>query len=147
VDLVAALTAPLVPLDRSLEIGILRGIVAHRWLTISWAAVALYFQREHLTRPELAIPILGAAAFTLFSTLAIQNDGRWLMLRRTMVIEATIAGGLLLADGVIWGGVDLETRRQSLPWAWPQAVILTIGAMLGLRAGVLVAAVLAALSW
>jgi len=140
--------ADLVPTDRSLEIGVLRGIVAYRWLTIAWATLAVVFQRDHLTREGLAILALGAAiAFTAWSTLAARNDAGWLMRRSAVVIETSLGVSLLLLDGVIWGGVPFETRRQSLPWAWPHAAILTAAAVFGMRPALAVAGVLAASSW
>lgn len=139
--------AELVPTDRSLEIGVVRGIVAYRWLTISWAAVALFFQRDHLTRTGVAVVALGAAlAFTTWSTFAARNDAGWLMRMPVVVTEAAIGVSLLLLDGVIWGGLE-ETRRQSLPWAWPHAAILSAAALFGLRPALAVASVLAASSW
>ena len=135
------------PRDQSLEIGVLRGIVAYRWLTISWAAVALFFQRDHLTRTGVALVALGVAlAFTAWSTVAARDDAGWLMRAPTVVVEAAIGVGLLLVDGVIWGGLE-ETLRQSLPWAWPHAAILTAAAVFGLRPAVAVATVLAVSSW
>lgn len=138
----------LVPRDRSLEIGVMRGIVAYRWLTISWAAVAVFFQRDHLTRDVLAIVALGVAlGFTAWSTLAARNDAGWLMRMPTVVAEAAIGVSLLLLDGVIWGGVEEQTRRQSLPWAWPHAAILSAAALFGLRPALAVASALAVSSW
>lgn len=140
--------ADLVPHDRSLEIGVLRGIVAYRWLTISWAAVAVFFQRDHLTETGLAVLALGVAvAFTAWSTVAARNDGGRLVLAPAVVVETAIGAGLLLLDGVIWGGVALETRRQSLPWAWPHAAILTAAAIFGMRPALAVASVLVLSSW
>jgi len=140
--------ADLVPLDRSLEIGVLRGIVAYRWLTISWAAVALFFQRDHLTRTGIALVALGVAlAFTAWSTLAARNDAGWLMRPAAVATEASIGVGLLLLDGVIWGGIEEQTRRQSLPWAWPHAAILSAAAVFGMRPALAVAGLLAASSW
>ena len=122
--------------------------MAYRWLTISWAGVALFFQRDHLTRTGVAVLAIGAAvAFTAWSTFAARNDGAWLMRAPAVVVEASIGAGLLLLDGVIWGGIADETRRQSLPWAWPHAAVLTAAAVFGMRPALAVAAVLAASSW
>ena len=100
--------ASLVEPDRSLEIGVLRGIVAYRWLTISWATVALFFQRDHLTRAGLAVAAVGVAvAFTAWTTFAAGNDARRLTRPWTVLAEGGIGVGLLLLDGVIWGGIAL----------------------------------------
>ncbi len=66
-----------------------------------------------------------------------------------MATEAGIGAGLLLVDGIVWGGLDLidETRRQSLPWAWPHVAIFTTAVVFGLRPALAVATLLAACSW
>ncbi|MDW3220325.1 MAG: hypothetical protein R8F63_17080 [Acidimicrobiales bacterium] len=138
----------LVPVDRSLEIGALRGVVAYRWLTLSWAVVAVFFQRQHLSRTGLAVATLGVAgAFTVWSTLAARKDAAWLMRPATVITEAAIGAGTLLVDGVVWGALEDETRRQSLPWAWPHAAIFTAALLFGMRPAIVVATLLAACSW
>lgn len=138
----------LVPTDRSLEIGALRGVVAYRWLTIGWAAIAVFFQRDHLSRAPLAVvALVVAAAFTIWSTFAARRTAGWLMRVPALVTEVAIGAGLLLVDGVVWGALEDETRRQSLPWAWPHAGIFTAALLFGMRPALGVAALLAACSW
>ncbi|MEM7139426.1 MAG: ATP-binding protein [Actinomycetota bacterium] len=139
--------AALVPVDRSLEIGALRGVVAYRWLTLGWAAIAVFFQRNHLSEAPVAVGALTVAgAFTAWTTLAARNDAGWLMRAPAVVVEVVIGAGLLLVDGVVWGALE-ETRRQSLPWAWPHAAIFTAALVFGLRPALAIAAVMAGCSW
>lgn len=140
--------APAAGTDLALETGVLRGIVAYRWLTLPWAALAVVFSRDHLSRPAVAVAALALAlAVTIATTLWSRRRVGEVIRPLWIWLETATGVLLLLADGVVWGAIEDQTRRQSLPWAWPHAAILTAAAILGLRAGVIAAAILAAASF
>ncbi len=107
-----------------LERGVLGGQAVFRYLAWAWMAVVLWVSREELTRPGTAIAL---CAVTAVASLALGAASRWrpaLLFRPAVVAgEVGLGGGLLVADGWVYGG----PHRVSLGSAWPISGALAAG--------------------
>ena len=122
--------------DRAFVRSFLQGVVAFRWLTIGWAAVGLIVSDEHLLHPYAASLFIAAAGlFTAVTTVLVRRSPEKLLHPVTILIEAVLGAGLLIADGWVYA----DSRPQSLPWAWPAGSIISGAIAFGVQAGVLLA--------
>lgn len=111
---------------------ILRAIVTLRWLTLVWAVAGVVISWTHLTRPAAAVGLLSLmAGFTILATIVWRSHSSMLAHPATMFAEMVVAAAALLGDGWVYD----PARAQSLAWAWPAAVIVTVGVHLGARWG------------
>lgn len=112
--------------------GILRALVAFRWLTLTWAIAGVVISREHLDRPWWAVLLLGLPLlFTIGATWTVARRPNLLAHPAAMILELTIGAVALLGDGFVFN----PARAQSLIWAWPAAAIITVGVIFGSRLG------------
>jgi signal transduction histidine kinase len=114
--------------------GLLRAIAVFRWFCVAWAAVALYVGREELIRPVWAWFLIGLMVLTsaLLNFELLRAPERLL---HPLAIggELAVAAIVLVGDGFVF---HFE-RVQSLPWAWPQAAVMTAGLAFGRRGGLI----------
>lgn len=118
--------------DSGFSQGILQAIVALRWLTLTWAAIGVFLGWEHVRREWLAVLALGSMLIiTVAATAAARHRPSLLTKPGAVLVEFVVAGGVLLADNAVF----TAERAQSLPWAWPSAVIITAAIFVGSLAG------------
>ena len=125
------------------RLGLLRGILVYRWLTLAWSAAV--FAGEVLRRnvagdaPAVAHPFIGAVLLGLAGLLALwltrlyRTDPDRLVTPTPVLIELFGMAGLLLADVWVYGTPD---HAQSLPSVAVLAGVLAAALAAGLRAAV-----------
>jgi signal transduction histidine kinase len=125
------------------EQGLARGVAVFRWLSIGWAAVGLWLEREHLEHPRAAV--VGVAAAISFSAVLTWSltTGRRVLRPQLVLVELALGAGLLVLDGVVFSAA----RQQSLPWSWPAAGIISAAVGFGLWWGLAAATTTAAASF
>jgi signal transduction histidine kinase len=122
-----------------------KGLLAYRWLTISWA-VSVYVA-VHLTRrgqpdavdhPGLAYLLLGSAvALTGALSLAYRRHPDELVRPWLVFTEIGVGTVLLLADGWVYGSPD---HPQTLPSIWVVGAVGAVAIAGGRRAAVITGA-------
>lgn len=123
----------------TLDRGVLRGLVAFRWLALGWVAVVLVVTRRSLERPAAAIVAIGVVAgFTALVTVLLRSNRSAASSAPVAFIEVAIGFALLAADGWVYA----EPHAQSLGSAWPLAGAMVCGVLFGLWGGVLAGVVL-----
>lgn len=140
----AAVLAARQEADEGFSRGILRAIVALRWLTATWATVGVLISTTHFIRPWLAWSGLGAIwLVTVVTTWFVRTNPNVLTRLPIIVTEFGVAAGALLVDVHAF----TPDRAQSLAWAWPAAVILTAAIFVSPLLGVGSAIALGIASW
>jgi len=111
-----------------LEWGVARGIATFRWLAWAWAVAVLVVTRDDLSRPGVAVAMLGLAlVVTAAASEASIRRRRWLFHPVTVAAEIALGASLLLADGWVYGAVHGQTFGS----AWPIAGVLMAGVAFG----------------
>ena len=124
--------------------GVLQGLIVFRWLTLGYATIGVVVSAEHLVHKTMAGLLLGVAfLFTAATTVMFRRAFTLLSHPVTVITEFVIGATLLIADG--W--VFLDTRPQSLPWAWPAGSLISSGVTFGVRIGVILALALGVASF
>jgi len=125
-------TRPLAQTDRSL----FQAIAVVRWLTWGWAAIGLAISTEHLAHGGSGYGLMALAlAFTVLATVLLPTNPERLATVPLIVTELAIGALMLLGDGWVY----LDSRPQSLPWAWPSAGLIACGIVFGRRWAVVAA--------
>ena len=110
----------------------LQGLAAFRWGAWLWMATVLLVSRDQLTRPVLAVALVGAAlAVTVVDTGLLRRDPARLMTAGPVLAELTVGMALLVCDGVVYGEQHAFSTSQSLGSVWPLAGILGAGVAAG----------------
>ena len=118
--------------DRSL----FQAIAVVRWLTLAWAAFGLAISTEHLDHGTSGYVLMALAlAFTAFTTWLLAAKPQQLATVTVVVFELAIGALMLIGDGWVY----LDSRPQSLPWAWPSAGLIACGIVFGRRWAVVAA--------
>jgi signal transduction histidine kinase len=130
--------------DRSL----FQATMVVRWLSWTWAAIGLAISWQHVVDDGLhkstAIALIGLAlVFTAVTTVYWRTDPGQLATWRIVIIELCIAALLLIGDGYVY----MDSRPQSLPWAWPAAGLVAAGVVFGRRWAIVAAIGLALASF
>jgi signal transduction histidine kinase len=132
------------PETPALDRGIARGIAVFRLLALTWAAVGLAFEWDHVEVEWLAIAGLAAAgAVTAAAAVMVAVGDDRVFAPPFLAAELAVGASLLVIDGWVFE----PGREQSLPWAWPAAGILAISVVLGVRFGLPAALVCAVASF
>ncbi|MCP5024887.1 MAG: hypothetical protein GY929_01260 [Actinomycetia bacterium] len=118
--------------------GVLRAIAVFRWLCLGWAAVGVFYSRDHLVRAELAWGLM-VLALVVTVAISVRVESAPLSLLHPAVVggELLVGAILLLGDGWVFAA----ERSQSLAWAWPNAALMTAGLAMGWRVGLVAAIV------
>lgn len=120
----AAEPLPAPTLDR----GVLRGLVAFRWLALGWVAVVLTVTRHSLGRPVAAtVAVAVVAGFTATVTILLRGNRPPASAAPLALVEVALGFGLLVADGWVYS----EPHTQSLGSAWPLAGAMVCGVLFG----------------
>jgi len=108
-----------------------------RWLSWTWAAIGLVLSaQDHLAHTITAVALMALAlAFTVLTTVWWRTNPARLSSGAMVIVELIIAAVLLIGDGYVY----LDTRPQSLPWAWPAAGLIAAGVVFGRRWAVVAA--------
>ena len=118
------------------ERGILQGLAAFRWAAWTWTATVLLVARHDLTRPWLAILLVGLAfAVTATFTVILRTDPLGLLRPAPVIAELLVALSLVICDGWAFGADHAFSTSQSLGVAWPMAAVLSAGVAFGGWAG------------
>lgn len=126
--------------DRSL----FQAVAVVRWLTWGWAAFGLAISTEHFAHGTSGYVLMAMAlAFTAFATVLLTTKPEQLASVTLIVTELAIGALMLLGDGWVY----LDSRPQSLPWAWPSAGLIVCGIVLGSRWAIVAAGVLSIASF
>ena len=129
------------PTRRSL----LKGLLAFRWLTVTWAATVFTMvqvsrrgQADAVTHPAVGYLLIGlAVAFTALVSVAYRRHPD-LLLRPPLVLgEIALGTTMLLADGWVHGSPD---HPQTLPSIWVVAAVASVAIAGGRRAAVVTGA-------
>jgi signal transduction histidine kinase len=105
------------------RLGLLRGIVAYRWLTLAWMSAVFAFEvyqrngrgigDDRVAHPLAGFALLGAwATLSLVLTLRYRTDPDRLLDPAPVLTELFLGAALLLADVWVYGFAD---HAQSLP--------------------------------
>ena len=95
-------------------------------------ATVLLVSRDQLTRPMLAVALVGAAlAVTIVDTALLRRDPSRLMTAGPVLAELGVGMALLVCDGVVYGEQHAFSTSQSLGSVWPLAGILGAGVAAG----------------
>jgi signal transduction histidine kinase len=126
-------TKPSSQSEQVLVRGLLRAIAVFRWFCVAWAGVALFFRRDDLdTHAVWAWSLIGLMVLTsaLLNFELLRAPERLL---HPLAIggELAVSAIVLVGDGLVFS----DGRVQSLPWAWPQAAVMTAGLAFGWRGG------------
>ncbi|MCP3912202.1 MAG: hypothetical protein GY713_14745 [Actinomycetia bacterium] len=112
--------------------GLLRAIAIYRWLCLGWAGVGVFYSRDLLIRPELAWGLMVVAlVVTVGISVRVESAPFSLLHPAVVGLELLVGLCLLLGDGLVYD----PARSQSLPWAWPNAALITAGLAFGWRVG------------
>ncbi|MEA2843044.1 MAG: hypothetical protein QOJ69_715 [Actinomycetota bacterium] len=115
-----------------MERSVLQGLAAFRWGAWLWMATVLLVSRDQLTRPFVAVALVGAAlAVTVFDTALLRRDPSRLTTAGPVLAELGVGMALLVCDGVVYGGQHAFSTSQSLGSVWPLAGILGAGVAFG----------------
>ena len=118
------------------ERGILQGLAAFRWAAWTWTATVLLVARDDLTRPWLAVLLVGLAfAVTAALTVILRTDPLGLLRPGPIIVELVVALALVICDGWAFGADHAFSTSQSLGVAWPMAAVLSTGVAFGGWAG------------
>ncbi len=115
-----------------MERSVLQGLAAFRWGAWLWMATVLLVSRDQLTRPVLAVALVGAAlAVTVVDTALLRRDPSRLMTAGPVLVELGVGMALLVCDGLVYGEQHAFSTSQSLGSVWPLAGILGAGVAAG----------------
>lgn len=126
------------PTRRSL----LRGLLAYRWLTLTWAAGVFAWEvwnRRSSAQLAVAHPLVGfallaaAGALTASFTLLYRRDPDQLLRPTAIFSEIGVGTIMLLADTWVFGSAD---HPQTLPSVWVVAAVAGVAVAGGRRAAV-----------
>ena len=123
------------------RLGLLRGIVAYRWLTLAWIAAVFAFEvyqrnGRGVGDDRVAHPVWGGlfisswALLTVVLTLVYRYDPDRLLRPVVVLTELFLGAGLLLADVWVYG---FDDHAQSLPSVAVLAGILSTAIAAGPR--------------
>ena len=97
-----------------MERSVLQGLAAFRWGAWLWMATVLLVSRDQLTRPFLAVALVGAAlAVTVVDTALLRRDPARLMTAGPVLAELGVGMALLVCDGVVYGEASTPSPRPS----------------------------------
>ncbi|MCP3988044.1 MAG: hypothetical protein GY724_03145 [Actinomycetia bacterium] len=122
--------------------GLLRGLLAYRWLTIAWATSAFGWEvwsrgsssQEAVAHPITGFVLLGAAiALTAYLSWLFSQGPDRLLQPWPVYTEIGVGTIMLLADTWVFGSGD---HRQTLPSVWVVAAVATAAIAGGRRAAV-----------
>ena len=118
----------------------LRAMVAFRWGTWGWMAAVVALHRHSLSRPVVALALIAVAlAWTITTSVLVVRDPQALERLPAIGCELVIACALGIGGGFAYehttsSGVAFSSVR-TIGFAWPLAVIITIGVVYGAWAG------------
>lgn len=118
-----------------------RTLVALRWAGVVVLTMVLIYTRSRVDRPGLAVACLAAVV-----AVTLWHQPRWTARpagNAALAVEAVVAGGLLAADGWVYGA-EQTFQIPALGAVWPLAAVLAVGAHRGPRFGAAAGAVVVA---
>jgi signal transduction histidine kinase len=114
------------------ERSVLQGLAAFRWGAWLWMAAVVLVSRDQLTRPGVAVVLVGAAlAVTVADTALLRREPSRLTTAGPVLAELAVGMALLVCDGVVYGDQHAFSTSQSLGSVWPLAGILGAGVAFG----------------
>src|SRR3954454_5235185 len=129
------------PTLAGVERSVLQGLAAFRWAAWAWMAAVLVISRHDLTRPVLAVVLVGLAlGVTIMATALLRSDPDRLTQPGPVVIELAVGLALVVADGWVYGRGHAFSTSQSLGSVWPLTGVLSAGVAGGPLAGVIAGA-------
>lgn len=124
------------------RLSLLRGLLAYRWLTLTWAAGVFAWEvwnRRSSAQLAVAHPLVGfallaaAGALTASFTLLYRRDPDQLLRPKAIFSEIGVGTIMLLADTWVFGSAD---HPQTLPSVWVVAAVAGVAVAGGRRAAV-----------
>lgn len=109
---------------------IVRALVVVRWLVLVWMVgiVVVASDQEALRRPVAAWTAVGAVLLAAaWSTYAVRTQPERLLAAPFLVVEATLAIGLSIADGWVFDPGHVFEVSQSLATQYPLVAVVSIG--------------------
>lgn len=126
-----------------MERSVLQGLAAFRWGAWAWMAAVVVVSRDSLSRPWLAVLLVGAAlAVTVADTYLLRTDPDRLLTSGPVLVELAVGAALVVADGWAYGHGHAFSTSQSLGSVWPLAGVLAVGIVLGPLGGIAAGTVL-----
>lgn len=120
-----------------------QALVGLRWAGAAVLTLVLIYTRGRMDRPALAVGCLAAVvALNVWLHLDPATGDRPASARR-LGVEVVLAGGLLAADGWVYGA-DQTFQIPALGAVWPLAAVIAVGVSRGARAGAAAGAFVAA---
>ncbi len=121
---------PLFPTART----VLRALVVARWLSWLWmvAVVVVSMRRDAIRHPVVAIGcVVAVGAVAAWCTWTVRSEPGAMMRRGFVVVEATIAIGLSVLDGLVFDPGHVFETSQSLATQYPLIAMVSIGLAAG----------------
>jgi signal transduction histidine kinase len=124
-----------------LEVSLLSGVAAFRWVAWVWMTVVVAVTSRDLARPWLAFALVGIA-FTVTATLTVwlRPSPRSLLGPWPVAAELACGLGVVIADGWAYEHGHVFGPSQTLGVVWPLSGVLMAGIALGPVAGVVAGA-------
>ena len=114
------------------ELTLLQGVAVARWAAWAWLAITTFLQRHDLDhRVTATICVLAALGFTVAYTTLLRERPARLLQPTTVLLELTLAWGLLVADGWVFRSGHSFVKGQNLAGNWPLIAALSASTAIG----------------